>query len=83
MYGKNHHNIVTLCDTLDYNLPTSSVHEILQVRILDWVASTSSRRSSQSRNQTQVFCIAGRFFTIWATREALKSNYPVIKNNKI
>ena len=46
------------------------VHEILQARILEWVAFPFSRRSSQSRDQTQASCIAGRFFTSWATREA-------------
>ena len=45
-------------------------HEILQVRILDWVAIPFSRGSSQPRDQTQVSCIAGGFFTSWATREA-------------
>ena len=44
--------------------------EILQARILEWVAMPSSRGSSQPRDQTQVPCIAGGFFTIWATREA-------------
>ena len=43
---------------------------ILQARILEWVAMPSSRGSSQPRDQTQVSLIAGRFFTIWATREA-------------
>ena len=43
---------------------------ILQARILEWVAMPSSRRSSQPRDRTQVSCIAGRFFTSWATREA-------------
>ena len=43
---------------------------ILQARILEWVAMPSSRGSSQPRDQTQVSCIAGRFFTIWAIREA-------------
>ena len=38
-------------------------HEILQVRILDWVAIPFSRGSSQPRDQTQVSCIAGGFFT--------------------
>ena len=37
---------------------------ILQARILEWVAMTSSRESSQPRDQTQVSCIAGRFFII-------------------
>ena len=40
-------------------------------RMLEWVAYPFSRRSSQPRNQTRVSCIAGRFFTSWATREAL------------
>ena len=44
--------------------------EILQARILEWVAMPSSRGSSQPRDQTQVSHIAGGFFTVWATREA-------------
>ena len=55
----------TLCDPTDY-----TVHGILQVRILEWVAFPFSRGSSQPRDQTQVSCIAGEFFTSWATREA-------------
>ena len=47
-----------------------TVHGILQARILEWVAFLFSRGSSQPRDQTQVSRIAGRFFTIWATREA-------------
>ena len=47
-----------------------TVYEILQARILDWVAVPFSRGSCQPRDQTQVFHIAGRFFTSWATREA-------------
>ena len=46
------------------------VHEVLQARILDWVAISSSRRSSWPRDWTWVSCIAGTFFTIWSTREA-------------
>ena len=42
-------------------------------RILEWVAYSFSSWSSQPRNQTGVFCIAGRFFTNWATREALST----------
>ena len=49
---------------------TIQVHVILQVRILVWVAFPFSRVSSQPRDRTQVTCIAGRFFTNWATREA-------------
>ena len=43
---------------------------ILQARILEWVAMSSSRGSSQPRDRTQVSYTAGGFFTIWATREA-------------
>ena len=52
----------TLCNPMDYSLPRSSVHGILQARILEWVAMYSSRGSSQPRNQTGVSCIAGRYF---------------------
>ena len=55
----------TLCDLMDY-----TVHGILQARILEWVAFPFSRGSCQPRDRTQVFHIAGRFFTRWATREA-------------
>ena len=47
----------------------SSVHAILQARVLGWVAISFSRGSFQPRHWTQVSHIAGRFFTIWATRE--------------
>ena len=63
----------TLCDPMNCCPPGSDVRGILQARILEWVAIPFSRRSSQSRDQTLVSCIAGRFFTIWATREALLS----------
>ena len=59
-----------LCDPMDCSLPGSSVHGILQARILESVAILFSKGSSQPRDWTQVSCIAGRFFTIWATREA-------------
>ena len=50
------------------------VHGILQVRILEWVAIPFSRGFSQIRNWTWVSSIAGKFFTIWATREAIFTN---------
>ena len=53
----------TLCDSMDYGPPGSSVHGILQSSILKWVAMPSSRGSSPSRDWTQVSCIAGGFFT--------------------
>ena len=46
------------------------VHGILQARILEWVVFPFSGGSSQTRDRTQVYHIAGRFFTSWATREA-------------
>ena len=61
----------TLCDPMDYSLPGSSVHEILQSRILEWVAMLSSRGSSWPRDWTSISCIAVRFFTQWATWETL------------
>ena len=92
---------LTLCNLVDYSLPGSSVHGILQARILKWVAipfpgvthhdmslnplprtaveplakvaprGRSSTGSSRPRDWAWVSCIARRFFTIWATREAL------------
>ena len=54
----------TLCDPMDYSSPSSSVHGILQARVLEWVAIPFSRGSSQPRDQTQVSCIAGRHFNL-------------------
>ena len=61
----------TLWDPMDYSLPGSSVHGILQWRLLEWVAISFLRGSSEPRDQTRVSCIAGRFFTVWGTKEAL------------
>ena len=57
-----------MCDSLQPHGLYS--HGILQARILEWVAFPFSRGSSQLRGWTQVSCIAGGFFTSWATREA-------------
>ena len=56
----------TLCDPTDYE-----VNGIFQARILEWVVFPFCRGSSQPRDRTQVSCIAGGFFTSWATREVL------------
>ena len=53
-----------LCDSMNCSLPGNSVHGILQARILEWVAMPFSRESFRPRDQAQVSCIAGRFFTI-------------------
>ena len=55
---------LTVCDPVDHSLPGFSVDRIFQARILEWVAIPFSRRSSQPRGQTWVFCTAGRFFTV-------------------
>ena len=60
----------TCCNPMDCSLLGSSVHRILQARILGWVAIPFFRRSSWPRDWIQVSCIPGRFFTLWATREA-------------
>ena len=60
---------LTLCSPMDCSLPGSSVRGISQAGILEWVAISFSKGSSQSRDQTQVSCIAGQLLTIWATRE--------------
>ena len=67
----NRFSCVRLCDPIDCSPPASSVHGILQARILEWVAIPFSRGSSWSRDQTWVSCIAGRILTMWAAREAL------------
>ena len=55
---------LTLCNPLDCSLSGSSIHGIFQARVLEWVAISFSRRSSQPRVRTQVSRIAGRRFTI-------------------
>ena len=55
---------------MDYSLPGFSDQGILQARILEWVAIPFAKGSSQPKDQTQVPSITGRFFTVWATKEA-------------
>ena len=69
---------LTLGNTMDCRPPGSSVHGILWAKILEWVAIPFSMWSFQPRDWTLVSCIAGRCFTIWATREValhLLENY--------
>ena len=68
---------LTLCNPMDYSPPGSSIRGIFQARVLEWVAISFSRGSSWSKDRTQVSRIAGRRFTVWATREATIQN-----NNK-
>ena len=63
------HSVVSdSCDRIDCSPPGSSVHGILQAIILEWVAISFSRGSSQPRNRTRVSCITGRFFSYKGSR---------------
>ena len=59
---------LTLCNPMDCSPQDSTVHGISQARILEWVAISFSRGSSQPRDWTWVSCIAAKFLTIWATK---------------
>ena len=63
---------LTLCDSMDCGPLGSSVPGIFQARILEWGAISYSRGSSPPRDWTQVSCIAGGWFTIWATRKRIR-----------
>ena len=58
---------LTLCNPMDCSLPASSLHGVLQARILEWVAISFSRGSSWLRDQTRASCIADICFNLWAT----------------
>ena len=70
MHAKSLQLCLTLCNPMDCSQPGSSVHRVLQARILGWVAMPFSRGSSWLRDWNWVSCIAGKFFTVWANREA-------------
>ena len=63
---------------MDCSPPGSSVHEILQARILEWVAFPLSRGSSQRRDGSQVSRIAGGFIGFIAAKPPGKPNNPVL-----
>ena len=63
MFMLNKCHIQLFWDPMDCSPPGSSVHEILQARILEWVAILFSRGSTRPRDQTHVSYIVGRFFT--------------------
>ena len=62
-YRVNTHEVLSSQEIELYQAPQITVHGILQARILEWLAVLFSRGSSQPRDQTQVSCIAGGFFT--------------------
>ena len=71
-----------ICHPMDCSPPGSFVHRILQARILEWFAISFSKGSSGPRDWIWVSCIAGRFFTNWAIREA-HWIYSALKRNEI
>ena len=71
---------LTVCNPTNCTPPGSSIRGILQARILEWIASPFSRGSSQLRDRNWVSRTAGRFFTVWVTREAPKQQQQLIKH---
>ena len=71
----------TLCNPMECSPPGSSDYGMLQARILEWVATSFSKGSSQSSDQTWVSSIAGNFFTIWATKVSLKIQNPEVRKS--
>ena len=71
---------LTLWNPMDRSLTGSPVMRILHARILEWVAMPFSRGSSQPTDRNQVSFIAGRFFIIWATREAQMPTYQALNS---
>ena len=72
---------LTLCSPIDCRLPGSSVHGILQARILQWVAIPFSRVSSLSRDRTNVSWIADGFLTCEPTRKPNLDRFLKVKFN--
>ena len=67
---------------MDCSPPGSSIHEVFQARVLQWVAISFSRGSSRPRDRTQVSCLAGRCFIIWATSDLAMTNLDSILKNR-
>ena len=65
---------LTLCNPMDCSPPGSSVHGIIQAKILEWIVIPFFRDSSWTSDWSQVSCIAGKFFNVWATKET-----PIVK----
>ena len=85
MLAKSLQSCPTLCSTMDCTPLGSSVQEILQARILEWVAMPSCRGPSQSRDWTVSLlppALAGRFLTSSATWSPQQIPYLTIKPQK-
>ena len=66
---------LTFCNPMDCSLPSFSVHEIFQERILEWVAISYSRESSWPRDETHISCIGRHILYHYATWEAIVLHY--------
>ena len=73
---------LTLCNPMDYSPPGCSVHGILQVRILEWAAISSSRGSSWPRDWTWISCISRWFFTTESLWEPIFREHAKLNNIK-
>ena len=73
-------SITKSCPTLFEPLPGSSVHGILQVRILEWIANSFSRGSSPPRGGTCISCIGRWILYHWATRESQEYKWGKFKD---
>ena len=82
MHAKSLQLCPTLCNPIDCSLPGSSVHEIFQARILEWVTMPSSRGSSWHRDQSRVSYISciGRQVLLLATPGKLNQSVEVVKS---
>ena len=69
-----------LCNPMDCSRPGSSVHGILQTRVLEWVVISFSRGSSPPRDRVRLSCIADRLFTNWTSREYIPRVLHKMKN---
>ena len=81
MHAQSLQSYLSLCNTMDCSPPVSSIHGILQARILQWVATPSSKGSSQTRDPIPVSCTSGRYFTHWARWEAHSHPAVILKNS--
>ena len=72
----------TICDPMDWSLLGCSVHGILQARTLEWVDIPFSQGSPWPRDWTRVSCMAGIFFTVWATGKNICKYLNICKYSK-
>ena len=82
LHAQSLQSCLILCNPMDWSPPGFSAHGILQAIILEWVAITSSRGTSQDRYWTSIFCIAGGFFTTEPQANPMENSMKFPKNTK-